>query len=109
MRTRFHLELQPHRELFASLGDEFKRIPFASLWNTTLAIHADNRWNLVSATKAVRHDEAIVVSLNPHLCILSAGFSLPLPAVSTSRGHHSHHTREPAAQATANLVYYVIN
>lgn len=106
LRNRFHLELQHHRKLFASLGHELKRIPFASLWGKTLAIHGNSRWSLVDDTKAVRHGEAIVVSLNPHLRILSAGFSLPLPPISTGnsapRGPHGHHMRKTAAQATTN-------
>lgn len=82
MRDHFHLELQAHASLFDNLRQGLGRISFISLWDKSIAMQGSDRWTLIDDTKAepVRRD-AIVINLNPHLLVISAGFSLPNPAM----------------------------
>ncbi|MBI5921500.1 MAG: MerR family transcriptional regulator [Betaproteobacteria bacterium] len=81
MRDRFKMELHAHRDLFADLGSDFGRVSFLSLWGKSLALYGGQRWRLVDLedTRIVDVD-CIVLRLDPHLQVLSAGFSLPQPS-----------------------------
>ena len=81
LRDRFHLELQAHRPLFASLRRGLRRRSFDALWDKALELHGRDEWLLVDEGMAepLRQD-AILILLNPHLLILSEEFALPKPA-----------------------------
>lgn len=80
LRDRFHLELQPHRGLFASLKDGLRRTSFIALWGKTLSLQGGDVWTLVEGVDGAQlNDDALIVRLDPHLETLSIGFSLPRP------------------------------
>ena len=81
LRDRFHLELQAHRSLFASLRRGLKGRSFIALWDKVLALHGHDDWLFIDEAGAepLRQD-AVVILLNPHLLVLSEGFALPTPA-----------------------------
>lgn len=85
-RDRFHLELQAHRSLFASLRRGLRGRSFIALWDKALALHGRDEWLLVDEAGAepLRQD-AVVILLNPHLFVLSEGFALPKPAGATGQ------------------------
>ena len=80
LRDRFHLELQAHRSLFASLRRGLRGRSFIALWDKTLALYGHDEWHLVDADADPLRQDAVVILLNPHLHILSEGFALPKPA-----------------------------
>lgn len=83
LRDRFHLELQAHRQVFASLRRGLHRTSFIALWSKSLAIHADHRWAWVDDTGVgPLSGDAILIRLAPHLEALSQGFALPRPSSS---------------------------
>lgn len=80
LRDRFHLELQPHRSLFASLKAVLRQTSFIGLWGKTLAIRGGSDWTLVDQAETTSlNEDAVVIYLNPHLEALSIGFALPGP------------------------------
>ena len=79
LRDRFHLGLQAHRPLFASLRRGLQGRSFIALWDKALAIHDHDEWLLVGADAEPLRRDAVVILLNPHLLILSEGFALPKP------------------------------
>jgi hypothetical protein len=80
LRTRFHVELQAHRELLASARELLDGASFPALWDSTLAIYDMRRCELLSAGNDVAAGEdAVLLRLNRHLDILSQGFDLPDP------------------------------
>lgn len=81
LRTRFHVELQAHRELLASARELLEGASFLGLWGGTLAIYGLNRCELLSARTPLPsvEDDAILLRLNRHLEALSQGFGLPEP------------------------------
>jgi hypothetical protein len=81
LRTRFHVELQAHRELLASARKLLEGTSFPSLWGGTLAIYGLTRCELISARASVpsAEEDAILLRLNRHLEALSQGFGLPEP------------------------------
>jgi hypothetical protein len=80
LRDRFHLELQAHRQVFASLRRGLRGTSFIALWGKSLAIHADDRWAWIdNAGAASLSGDAILIRLMPHLEALSQGFALPRP------------------------------
>lgn len=84
LRDRFHFELQPHLNLFASLKAGFQRTSFIALWGKSLILRGDNNWSLVEdADGPPLAEDAVVIRLQPHLEALSAGFSLPHPTKSS--------------------------
>ena len=84
LRDRFKLELQGHRGLFSSLGDGLRSVSFLSLWGRSLALHGGNAWSMLESVELPgAHDDLIVLRLDPHLQVLSVGFSLPQPAALT--------------------------
>jgi hypothetical protein len=81
LRTRFHVELQAHRELLCSARKLLDGASFPGLWGGTLAIYGLTRCELLTArTPPPSADEdAILLRLNRHLEELSQGFGLPEP------------------------------
>jgi len=47
LRTRFHVELQPHRELLAAARELLDNVSFPTLWGRTLAIYDLRRCELI--------------------------------------------------------------
>lgn len=83
LRDRFHFELQPHQNLFASLKAGFQRTSFIALWGKSLILRGDNNWSLIEdADGPPLAEDAVIIRLQPHLEALSAGFSLPHPTKS---------------------------
>lgn len=83
LRDRFKIELQAHKDLFTDLGSALKHMSFLGLWGKSLVIRGELRWVLADASEDSSndlHDDCIVLKLDPHLDVLSAGFSLPQPA-----------------------------
>jgi hypothetical protein len=81
LRDRFHLELQAHRQVFASVRRGLHRTSFIALWSKSLAIHTDHRWAWVDDTEVgLLSGDVILIRLAPHLEALSHGFSLPRPS-----------------------------
>lgn len=81
LRTRFHVELQAHRELLASARKLLEGTSFPGLWGGTLAIYGLTRCELLSARAPLptAEEDAILLRLNRHLEALSQGFGLPEP------------------------------
>jgi len=77
MRDRFHVELQAHRALFASLRTELRRRSFIALWGQSLALSGSGEWTLVDDAGSVPSEDALLIRLDPHLRVLSVSFSLP--------------------------------
>lgn len=83
LRDRFHLELQPHRALFASLKTGLRRTSFIALWGKALALQGDDDWGFVEEAEAPPlNEDALIIRLQPHLEALSVGFALPRPTSS---------------------------
>lgn len=83
LRDHFHLELQAHRHVFASLRHGLHGASFIALWGKTLAIHADHSWTWIDDREVgPLASDAILIRLTPHLDILSQGFALPRPTMS---------------------------
>lgn len=77
----FHIELQAHRQLFASLRRGLRGVSFVDLSGKALAIYADERWAWVDEAEAsLPTNDAILIRLTPHLDALSQGFGLPRPS-----------------------------
>jgi hypothetical protein len=77
LRTRFHVELQAHRELLVAARELLDGASFPTLWGTTLAIYDLRRCELLPARAAIAAEEdAILLRLNRHLAVLSQGFGL---------------------------------
>jgi hypothetical protein len=99
LRREFHLELQAHRPVLASLRRALHGASFVALWGKSLAIHGDQRWTWVSDSDASPlGGDAIFIRLDPHLEALSRGFALPRP--SGSPGQLDLFPALPAADAT---------
>ena len=99
LRDRFHLELQAHRGVFASLRRGLSGTSFIALWGKSLAIHSDQSWAWVDdAELAPLAGDAIFIRLTPHLEILSQGFALPQP--SSSPGQLDFFPVQPVAKVT---------
>lgn len=94
MRSRFHVELQVHRDLLLRAREMLNGRSFPGLWNHRLAIFGLESCALLSASDPLPGDQdAILLRLNDHLEALSQGFGvsesiaqLPLfPAVGLRR------------------------
>lgn len=80
LRTRFHVELQAHRDLLVAARELLDRASFPALWGVTLAIYDLRRCELLSPRAALAaHEDAVLLRLNRHLEVLSQGFGLPDP------------------------------
>jgi len=78
LKNGFHLQLQAHQSLFASLRAALHKTSFVGLWNKVLVIDNDLEWTIVCYTDAVvPANDALFIQLNPHLEILSSGFAFP--------------------------------
>jgi len=86
LRDHFHLELQAHRQVFASLRRSLHGTSFVGLWGKSLAIHADQRWTWIDddAAGPLARD-TMFIRLDPHLEALSQGFALPRPSSSAGQ------------------------
>lgn len=81
LRTRFHVELQAHRELFVAARELLGGTPFPVLWGSTLAIYDLRRCELIRARSSVNvEQDALLLRLNRHLEVLSRGLGLPEPS-----------------------------
>lgn len=80
LRTRFHVELQAHRELLMGARELLDGASFPALWGTTLAIYDFRRCEVLPARTVVAAEEdAVLLRLNRHLEVLSQEFGLPDP------------------------------
>lgn len=81
LRTRFHVELQAHRELLWSARKLLDGASFPGLWGGALAIYGLTRCELLSARAPVPspEEDVILLRLNRHLEALSQGLGLPEP------------------------------
>jgi hypothetical protein len=81
LRTRFHVELQAHRELFCSARKLLDSASFPGLWGATLAIYGLTQCELLSARAPLpaTEEDVILLRLNRHLEALSQGFGFPEP------------------------------
>jgi hypothetical protein len=81
LRTRFHVELEAHRDLLASARRLLDGVSFIGLWGGTLAIYGLTRCELLSTKGGgpTVDDDAILLRLNRHLEALSQDFGLPEP------------------------------
>lgn len=83
LRDKFHLELQPHQSLFASLKTGLRKTSFIVLWGKALALQGGDDWAFVEEAEArPLKEDAVIIRLQPHLEALSIGFALPRPAPS---------------------------
>ncbi len=81
LRDRFHLELQAHRHIFASLRRKLRGTSFVTLWGKSLAIHDSERWGFRdSIDPAPLEGDMLLINLDPHLQVLSVSFALPRPS-----------------------------
>lgn len=80
MRSRFHVELQVHRDVLARAHVLLNGRSFPSLWGHRLAIFGLERCGLLSSGDAVPMEEdVILLGLNTHLEALSQGFGASEP------------------------------
>lgn len=80
MRSRFHVELQVHRDLLVRALALLSGRSFPSLWGSTLAIYGLEHCALLAVNEPVPADQdAILLRLNDHLEILSRGFGVTEP------------------------------
>lgn len=82
LRNRYHLELQLHKSLFASLKAVLRRTSFIALWGKILTLQGGDRWFLMEGDEALPLvSDAITIVLQLHLEALSIGFALLLPSI----------------------------
>ncbi|MGP4670073.1 hypothetical protein [Agrobacterium pusense] len=75
LRSRFHVELQAHRDLLAAVRNYLNGRSFPSLWGFTLAVSDDGRCQLLGPTELAPLElDLILLRLDPHLQALSEGF-----------------------------------
>ena len=80
LRDRFRLELQAHRDLFADISAGLRSVPFSSLWGKSLALHGGRVWSLFEhGALTSETSDLVVLRLDSHLEVLSAGFSFVWP------------------------------
>ena len=98
LRERFKLELQSHRALFSSIGHNLSRTSFLSLWGHALVLRGGDSWSFLELSELPEEiDDCIVLRLDPHLQVLSFGFSLPKPVT------HSQLQLFPALRVAVDL------
>jgi hypothetical protein len=79
LRSRFHVELAVHRDLFVSARELVQHRSFPALWGSTLAIYDLARCELLSARDVAGEEDVILLRLNTHLEALSQGFGVTEP------------------------------
>lgn len=81
LRTRFHVELQAHRDLLASARKLLDGASLPGLWGATLAIYGLTRCELLGARLPLppAEEDVILLRLTRHLEALSQGFGLSEP------------------------------
>jgi hypothetical protein len=84
LREQFCVELQANQAFLADLRKELGRTPFLSLRGQALALLGRDRWVLLERGEVPLTD-ALVIHLDPHLEVLSAGFSIQGPTSGPSQ------------------------
>lgn len=80
LHRQFRIELQGHKGLFDSLRHTLKRTSFIALWGGRIAFYGNDRWELLGVGEMpASGQDALVLSLDPHLELLCEGFALPSP------------------------------
>lgn len=80
LKETFHIELQAHRGLFASLAQRLAKASFPALRGSALVVRGGGSFDLLPAGEAgVAGGDALIVELDPHLDALSIGFGLAEP------------------------------
>lgn len=80
LKEEFRVELQAHRDLFATIRGELIGFSFPALWGLALALHAMRRCEVIDPQVPVAKDgNVLVVHLGPHLEVLSVGFGISEP------------------------------
>lgn len=80
MRSRFHVELQVHRDLLLRARELLSGRSFPGLWNHRLAIFGSESCALLGSSDPVpAGQDAILLRLNAHLEALSQGFGVSEP------------------------------
>lgn len=80
MRSRFHVELQAHRDLLARVRCLLNGRSFPSLWGHRLAIFGLQRCALLGTGDPLPADEDVfLLALHAHLEALSQGFGVAEP------------------------------
>ncbi|MBB3572038.1 hypothetical protein FHX05_006190 [Rhizobium sp. BK491] len=77
LRSRFCLELQAHRKIFAEMRKSFGSTSFLRLWGSCIVIYGPDRWQLTEvAASHLNEDDGIILHLDSHLRVLSAEFGM---------------------------------
>ena len=81
LKTRFHVELQAHRDLLISVRSQLQGETFHGLWGARLVIYGLSKSKLCTQKEPVQSadEDVIVLHLNRHLEVLSQGLKLPDP------------------------------
>ena len=80
MRSRFHVELQVHRDLLLRARELLNGRSFPGLWNHRLVIFGLDSCALLGGSDPLSADQdAILLRLNAHLEALSQGFGVSDP------------------------------
>ena len=80
MRSRFHVELQVHRDLLLRARELLNGRSFPGLWNHRLVIFGLDSCALLGGSDPLPVDQdAILLRLNAHLEALSQGFGVSEP------------------------------
>ena len=75
LRSRFHVELQAHRDLLLDVRGLLEGVSFIALWGGMLAIYDLRRCAVVfSLGDLDPHEDVILLRLDRHLEVLSTGF-----------------------------------
>lgn len=81
LRSRFHVELESHRELLRNLRERVDGVSFHALWGGSFVVYDDATAELTTPRLAATREgaDAITLRLDPHLAVLSQGLGLPEP------------------------------
>jgi len=77
LRSRFHLQLQAHRTLFAELKEALRTRGLSGLKSVTLALFGNGRWALIDDMQRENvNEEALLIGLKAYAEPLFAAFGL---------------------------------
>lgn len=77
LKETFHIELQAQRDLFQHLANSLAKKSFPALRGSALVIQAGIGHEIITSTEIrLVHKDSLIVWLDPHLDVLSAGFGL---------------------------------